>query len=250
VQDVDTLRTLQELIAPSNIRIYTGSWKYIGTRSDHAEALSTITHIDSSILSRDCFDELTLDSASIAQRMSWASQRQTTRAEDLTYCLFGLFDVHLPPLYGEGGEKAFRRLQEEIITRTTDMSILAWSPQGRQGAKAQAREQTAGVLADSPQNFAGCGGIRRMEAKVEPFRMTNKGLRLKIKIARCDRMVRGCATFTAVLANCHDVAKPGRPIGISVVEIEDVGWRMMDPVYSIGSEELRRARVDKIYLAT
>ena len=43
---------------------------------------------------------------SIAQRMSWASRRVTTRDEDIAYCLLGIFDVNMPLLYGEG-EKAF-----------------------------------------------------------------------------------------------------------------------------------------------
>jgi len=45
--------------------------------------------------------------------MSWAAKRQTTRVEDLSYCLFGIFDVHLHLIYGEG-MKAFLRLQEAI----------------------------------------------------------------------------------------------------------------------------------------
>ena len=43
---------------------------------------------------------------SIAQRMSWASRRVTTRDEDIAYCLLGIFDVNMPLIYGEG-EKAF-----------------------------------------------------------------------------------------------------------------------------------------------
>ena len=50
---------------------------------------------------------------SVADRMGWASRRQTTRTEDIAYCLLGIFDVHMPLLYGEG-EKAFVRLQEEM----------------------------------------------------------------------------------------------------------------------------------------
>jgi len=51
----------------------------------------------------------------VALKISWASKRETTRAEDIAYCLIGLFDINMPLLYGEGGVKAFRRLQEEII---------------------------------------------------------------------------------------------------------------------------------------
>jgi hypothetical protein len=68
-------------------------------------------------------DPATLLSASVARRMSWAAKRQTTRTEDVAYCLMGIFDVNMPLLYGEG-EKAFIRLQEEIIKENDDHSLL------------------------------------------------------------------------------------------------------------------------------
>jgi len=40
--------------------------------------------------------------ARVGQRMSWAADRKTTRVEDIAYCLFGIFDVNMPLLYGEG----------------------------------------------------------------------------------------------------------------------------------------------------
>ncbi|KXX82119.1 Vegetative incompatibility protein HET-E-1 [Madurella mycetomatis] len=52
------------------------------------------------------------------------SQRHTKREEDLTYCLLGIFDVSMPMIYGEGGYKAFSRLQEEIMKTTRDHSIV------------------------------------------------------------------------------------------------------------------------------
>lgn len=67
--------------------------------------------------------------ASIAQRMSWASRRKTKRQEDIAYCLMGIFDVNMPLIYGEGN-RAFIRLQEEILKRVNDESIFAWSNQG------------------------------------------------------------------------------------------------------------------------
>lgn len=57
--------------------------------------------------------------------MSWAAKIHTTRAEDIAYCLMGIFDVNMPLLYGEG-EKAFYRLQEEIARGSTDMTLFAW----------------------------------------------------------------------------------------------------------------------------
>ena len=68
---------------------------------------------------------------SVATRMSWASKRQTTREEDMSYCLLGLFNVNMPLIYGEG-EKAFSRLLEEVMQRSNDQSILTWQSPTRQ----------------------------------------------------------------------------------------------------------------------
>ncbi|EEY23094.1 HET domain-containing protein [Verticillium alfalfae VaMs.102] len=63
---------------------------------------------------------------SVAARMHWAARRRTTRQEDTTYCLLGLFGINMPLLYGEG-TKAFVRLQGEIVRcYPADQSILAW----------------------------------------------------------------------------------------------------------------------------
>src|SRR5437764_5859901 len=49
--------------------------------------------------------------------MAWASNRKTTREEDIAYCLLGIFDISMLPMYGEGQEHAFYRFQEEINKR-------------------------------------------------------------------------------------------------------------------------------------
>ena len=46
--------------------------------------------------------------------MSWAEQRKTTCKEDKAYSLLGIFDISMPVIYGEGTEKALKRLREEI----------------------------------------------------------------------------------------------------------------------------------------
>ncbi|RPD59137.1 hypothetical protein L226DRAFT_561198 [Lentinus tigrinus ALCF2SS1-7] len=55
--------------------------------------------------------------------MSWASHRETTRVEDQAYYLMGIFGVYMPTIYGERNN-AFRRLQEEILKRDPDHTIL------------------------------------------------------------------------------------------------------------------------------
>ncbi|KAH8665740.1 heterokaryon incompatibility protein-domain-containing protein [Tricladium varicosporioides] len=101
--------TLQELIAPLSVIFLDNEWQEIGTKPDLQEEISEITGIPGDFLLGD-----DLRHASIAQRMSWASKRETTRIEDLAYCLMGLFGIYMPMLYGEG-ERAFIRLQEEIL---------------------------------------------------------------------------------------------------------------------------------------
>ncbi|KAE8324920.1 heterokaryon incompatibility protein-domain-containing protein [Aspergillus sergii] len=112
--------TLQELLAPSNVVFYNREWRWIGTKRQLLEEVSGITGVDEINLIG-----LGIKSTCIGQKMSWAASRKTTRIEDKAYCLLGLCGVHMPLLYGEG-ENAFRRLHEEIIRTSTDMSIFAW----------------------------------------------------------------------------------------------------------------------------
>ncbi|KAI1806533.1 HET-domain-containing protein [Daldinia bambusicola] len=115
--------TLQELIAPHEVVFYNSEWQSFGAKSDDYmyETISEITGIDSEFLLKG-----DLESASIAKKMSWASNRKTSRVEDMAYSLLGIFDINIPLLYGEG-PKAFRRLQEEIMkTYPSDHSLFAW----------------------------------------------------------------------------------------------------------------------------
>ncbi|EJF62054.1 hypothetical protein DICSQDRAFT_169632 [Dichomitus squalens LYAD-421 SS1] len=62
-----------------------------------------------------------LDRFSVAQRISWAAMRETTKKEDRAYSLLGIFTLNLPTLYGEE-ERAFRRLQEEIAWQQQEIT--------------------------------------------------------------------------------------------------------------------------------
>lgn len=48
------------------------------------------------------------------ERLKWAEMRRTTRDEDWAYCLLGICDVSMSPIYGEGRDKAIRRLRKKI----------------------------------------------------------------------------------------------------------------------------------------
>ncbi|KIM53476.1 hypothetical protein SCLCIDRAFT_138925, partial [Scleroderma citrinum Foug A] len=113
--------TLQELIAPSNLQFFNKDWQSIGDKRTLAPTLRYITGIPEHILIHGLFG----NRPCVAQIMSWAARRTTTRMEDRAYSLMGLLDVNMPMLYGEG-KNAFRRLQLEIIRASNDQSIIAW----------------------------------------------------------------------------------------------------------------------------
>jgi hypothetical protein len=115
--------TLQELIAPQRVLFYDSGWSKRGDKQTLRDMLRQITNINGAVLSSGYL----LASFPIATRMFWASRRKTTRLEDRAYCLMGLFNVNMPLLYGEG-EKAFLRLQHEIMKVDSDLTILAWGP--------------------------------------------------------------------------------------------------------------------------
>ncbi|KAI0749259.1 heterokaryon incompatibility protein-domain-containing protein [Daedaleopsis nitida] len=117
--------TLQELIAPSTVIFVSSSWRALGTKATFSGLIEEITSVDEGIL----LQSIPLGAVSVARRMSWASGRVTTRKEDEAYCLMGIFDVHIPVLYGEG-VRAFIRLQEEILKRVSDQSIFVWRRAG------------------------------------------------------------------------------------------------------------------------
>lgn len=172
--------TLQELIAPSSVIFFTRNWERVGTKAERYNELARITGIDVDTLR----GQRSLDSTSIAKRMSWASKRETGRPEDAAYCLMGLFNVNMPMLYGEG-EKAFIRLQEEIMKYSDDQSIFAWKD-----GRAQ-HDSYHGLLAKHPGNFAESGNFvpyRDWEPRT-PFSMSNRGLRIDLHLSPLGRDV-------------------------------------------------------------
>jgi len=181
--------TLQELLAPPRLEFYDAGWNKIGTKESLKEKISKITKINESFLVSDVY---LLKQASIAERMSWASERTTKRKEDIAYSLLGIFDINMPLLYGEGA-KAFQRLQEEIVKHSDDQSILAWT-------SSSAEIDSGKVFAHSPAAFAACHNVVRSIhlGRVKPYSMTNKGLKISLPLIRGENE----GDFLAVL-NCR-----------------------------------------------
>ncbi|KAK4446180.1 heterokaryon incompatibility protein het-E-1, partial [Podospora aff. communis PSN243] len=156
---------LQELIAPSKVEFYARDWSDIGTKWSLREKITEITGIPGEVL-------LTrhLKKYSIAQKMSWAAERETTRIEDLSYCLLGIFDVNMPLLYGEG-ERAFTRLQKEMIARGEDSSFLLWTSGYFKGFRItdSKKGKTCAVLALHPNDFPRDGLRHAQDSEQSPL---------------------------------------------------------------------------------
>ena len=149
--------TLQELLAPKQLRFYCRDWRPMGDRRDIGPDISKMTGIPFPFLAK----YRPLREASVAQRMSWASRRVTKREEDAAYCLLGIFGITMSMNYGERQTRAFERLQRMIMEEIDDDSILAW---GLHTTDAEPGDplnsiESAGALAKSPSNFVGCGHI-------------------------------------------------------------------------------------------
>ena len=155
--------TLQELIAPHVVIFLSSDWQPLGTKLELASLLSKITGIRTHVL----MHKYRFDLVTVAQRMSWASKRQTTRVEDEAYCLMGLFNINMPTIYGEGRE-AFQRLQQEIMKTTFDTSIFVWGARVSTDPNSWSPEQTTYhtipdddtcPLARSPYDFTPDDGL-------------------------------------------------------------------------------------------
>ncbi|KAF4899911.1 Vegetative incompatibility protein HET-E-1 [Colletotrichum fructicola] len=196
--------TLQELIAPDEVIFFDSQWsmRTLGSKSTLSEIISSETGIPQNILN----NKNMLHSASVEQKMSWASLRQTTRVEDEAYSLMGLFGVNMPTVYGEG-KKAFRRLQEAIMKASPDHTIFAW--------RAAEDDMYDGMLATSPRPFQQCGQFESLTyiefierfniigANLKPYYfMTNYGLQIHLPIVALSPHFEGF--YFAFLA-AHDV---------------------------------------------
>ncbi|KAK7462394.1 hypothetical protein VKT23_007993 [Stygiomarasmius scandens] len=201
--------TLQELIVPLyavflvNANSEGTEWTEIGTRWSLRYEISAITSVPVQV-----FEGHSTDEFSIAQKMSWAAFRETTRPEDQAYCLMGLFNVSMPPIYGEGGAKAFMRLQQEIIKISDDRSIFAWI------STSEDPSELRGLLARSPEEFRASGEVQISETDesgdISSFSFTNNGLRIYLPIlpTPTDDLSAG-ASMQGFLAPLHCRSKKG-----------------------------------------
>ena len=189
---------------------YDKNWSYCGNRDGLASAITSVTDIPMNFVLRGT----AVREACVAKKMSWVSARQTSRIEDMAYCMLGLLDVNMPLLYGEG-EKAFLRLQLEIIRKSDDESIFAWRRRrGGPGlSKYSEGSQYLGLLAHAPSDFSESGSVeawsrngRDPRYERQPYTMTNQGLQLYHTVDKksCTRYMYITSSVVAYELNCSN----------------------------------------------
>ncbi|KAF5649833.1 heterokaryon incompatibility protein het-E-1 [Fusarium tjaetaba] len=163
--------TLQELIAPKNLIFHAADWSQICRNVGSLTFLVTqITQIRQEYLD----GQWNIHGASIAERMSWLSKRTTTRTEDMAYCMLGIFNINMPLLYGEG-ERAFVRLQEEIMKTSNDHTIFCWE------WNEDVPKDWGSLLAPWPTTFQAAGDFcPAISHEISIYSMTNAGLSIQL----------------------------------------------------------------------
>lgn len=205
--------TLQELLAPKDLVFYSAEWQILGDKTKLTNRLEQITKIPTEAL-----QGTPLNHFSIAEKMSWASKRVTTRVEDVAYSLMGIFEVNMPLLYGER-EKAFLRLQQYIMQESNDQSLFAWRD------PSLTNNSEVGILARSPQQFEHSSNVRSLGiwTRHDSFAFTNNGLRIELWLIPIDDKEK---VFLASLACCIGLSYNHSP-GIYVKRISGLpnSWR-------------------------
>lgn len=211
--------TLQELIAPRRVVFFSKEWLRLYDKVDLGYVIEERTKIPRHVLVHGDYR-----GKSIAQRMSWAAGRHTSRVEDMAYCLMGLFNINMPLLYGEGN-KAFIRLQHEIIKESDDPSIFAW-------VDPTATPHTyRGLIASSVSHFATCHNVVWYTSEDCTYKITNKGI--KINLPRWES--RSLLPQDGFLAHLPGVSKkegpkhPHIPLGIYITRIGDQHYARINP---------------------
>ncbi|KAK3673606.1 hypothetical protein LTR78_006511 [Recurvomyces mirabilis] len=214
--------TLQETIAPHTVHFFDSKWIWLGAlRQPSILALvADITGIDPALLA----GRKALTDYSIAQRLSWAAKRQTTKPEDLAYSLLGIVGVNMILLYGEGPQ-AFTRLQELILESSEDLSVLAWTH-----SISSARSQ---LLAPSPLDFQHCGriaiNIPGSQATMTEHWRTSRGLKGTFEVGEAD-LSDSPSPCKLILLGLHPVRAPGQVIALPVKALNSAA---SSPIFKI-----------------
>ncbi|RDW59079.1 hypothetical protein BP5796_12003 [Coleophoma crateriformis] len=167
--------TLQELLAPNSVEFFTKAHVRIGDKKSLEQQIHEITKIPIKALQGCPLSDFTIE-----ERMSWVQDRKTKYEEDKVYSLQGIFDVHIPLIYGEGWKKASMRLQREIQESSKSQFIFSkggasWIVPFNRNPNFTGRESLLAVLeeklfvAGQPTKYTvtGLGGVGKTQLVLE-----------------------------------------------------------------------------------
>lgn len=124
------------------VEFYSAEWQRLGDKNSLVQQLHEITEIPVRALKGSPLSEFPAD-----ELISWSAGRQTKRGEDMAYCLLGMLNVYLSPIYGEEKEHALLRLRDEVAKRRSrDRSKVSASPGSNQTERAQHPYASGGDL--------------------------------------------------------------------------------------------------------
>ncbi|KAG1745535.1 uncharacterized protein EDB91DRAFT_1121400 [Suillus paluster] len=237
--------TLQELLAPEQIKFYGTNWisltSHLNDKDTDEDTHTSIMRVVSKVTSIPFGQLMNFQPRThqIAMKMSWAAMRRTTRIEDTAYSLMGIFDVSITIAYGER-ERAFFRLLQAVVegSRQGTWEVLAWlgernpychslpkSPVSYKPLATLQRTWSSGQISQSdiPWAFA-CGD--------PSLQISPRGVEVNVLLVEC--------TSTLDESNLHHVLSPTGTAG----ERDD----SYDETVAIQSDSDRLALVDEFAL--
>jgi hypothetical protein len=131
------------------VEFFSREWCKLGDKISLKSEIHEVTAVP-----YEALEGAPLSQFSVEERFRWRQNRHTKLKEDAAYSLSGIFDVDIAPVYGEGGEEAFRRLhdkiraQEEYDRKREECLRDLYATDPRKDKK-RIEETKGGLLADS-----------------------------------------------------------------------------------------------------
>ncbi|KAI6042809.1 hypothetical protein EDC04DRAFT_2600686 [Pisolithus marmoratus] len=144
--------TLQELLSPKVIFFYDSTWHpYLGdTGTNHKESPEIMEELADAIkIPRGTIVRFSPEDLGVREKLRLASTRNALVEEDVAYALIGIFKSDISPRYGEGAD-ALGHLLEEIVARSGEVTVLAWS--GRSSSYNSCLPASVSVYNQTPYN--------------------------------------------------------------------------------------------------
>ncbi|KAI6037825.1 hypothetical protein EDC04DRAFT_2604489 [Pisolithus marmoratus] len=144
--------TLQELLSPKVILFYDSAWKrYLcNISTNHKKTVAIMQELARSIkIPPETIISFSPDNLGVREKLRLASTRRVSVEEDVAYSLIGIFKSDIKPHYGDGAD-ALGHLLEEIVARSGEVTVLAWS--GRSSSYNTCLLASISVYSQSPHN--------------------------------------------------------------------------------------------------